>query len=258
MNKHLTLIVFLLLALRIAGWQDAEAAAPFASPVREYKVYMPILSYAPSKKCVAIGEVSQIGQVNQLDTNCTYVYWNYTYTGTVEVINMLKVGYPVTLTNNSRYFLGWNEPDLEGLTPQAAAALWPKAIAANPSKLAVSPAPSHRNPDWLAQFLPLIERKPDVLAIHCYQTTLECERIIGQVIGYADQYGIGSVWVTEFGYQGADWQTQAQTLIDWMNAQDKIKRFYWFSIGYGGYWAGQDLIEAGQLTDKGIYYKGVQ
>ena len=261
--RHWTLIIFLLLAVRIAGWQDEPTeAAPFDSPIPmagTHKIYIPLISYASSKKCAAIGEVDQIEQVKQLNSNCTYVYWGYTYTGTVEVINMLKQGDPLALTNNSQYFLGWNEPDLSGLTPQAAAALWPLAVASNPSKQAVSPAPSDLHPEWLEQFLMLINHKPDVLAIHCYKIVVECERIIGQVIGYADQYGIGAVWVTEFGYQGVDWQAQAQSLIDWMNAQPKIKRFYWFAAAADGYWSGQNLIDStGQLTDKGTFYKAIK
>lgn len=254
--RHWTLVIFLLLVIRVAGWQDAsiEAATPIVA--RDYKVYIPMFMLAPSKKCVAISEIEQIGQVGKLDTNCTYVYWPYVYTGTVEVSNMLKWGDPLTLTNNSQYWFGWNEPDLQGITPQMAASLWDKAVVANRGKKSVSPAPSHLHPEWLESFLLLVEHKPDVLAIHCYATVIECKQIIGKIIALADRYDL-DVFVTELGYQGTNWLEQAQTLIDWLYAQWRIKRFYWFSLIGNGYWSGQNLIDpiSGQLTDKGKFYK---
>ena len=166
------LVIILCAVLCLVLYLAQRPAAPFVSPqklpspVRTpvkpkpkiYRVYLPLLAlnYRQSKKCVGLSIAYDAKKMREIGVRCTYVYGHYAAafdSAEFEVLGIVVYPDAITVTGKGAYFLGWNEPDLlSGFTPQMAADMWPQVIVANPRKMAVSPAPSHLHPEWLAQF----------------------------------------------------------------------------------------------------------
>jgi hypothetical protein len=255
-------------------------------------VYLPLVSRQekPSKKCVALSTWLEIDKILEIGARCTYRYWPSAedYDGIENAGMVVYYNDWITVTGSAPYFMGYNEPDLgrygggAPVTPAMAAEMWPRIIAANPGKLAVSPAPSHLHPEWLEQFYAAhVKRwgyppKLDALAAHCYGGAEFCQRIVSQIIGYADRWNVPEVWVTEFAFTsawqsqypaGATWQSEAQRFIAWMDAEPRITRYYWWALIYDSHnpeewwcngWYTQLYDWAtGELTERGRFYQAV-
>ncbi|CAG0933649.1 hypothetical protein TFLX_03155 [Thermoflexales bacterium] len=264
---------------------------PFVSPLpTAHRVHLPLLTihYRQSKKCVGLSSGFDVEKMLALGVRCTYVYSpGVGDIPGVEYAGMVRYPDLITVTGTVPYFFGFNEPDLysptTGVTPQQAAEIWPRVISANPGKRAISPAPSHLHPEWLEQFYAAHQMrwgyppKLDVLAIHCYGGSEFCKVIVTQVIGYAAQWHVNEVWVTEFAFTnvwqssypaGATWRSEAQSFVDWMNAQPVITRFYWWAMMYDSedqnqwwnyHWYTQ-LYDwfTGELNERGQFYQSVR
>jgi hypothetical protein len=255
------------------------------------KTYLPVVAnnYRTSKKCVGLSSGFSIEKMLTLGTRCTYVYSpGVSDLPGIEYAGMVHID-AITVTGSAPYFFGFNEPDLgrfgggDPVTPQEAAEIWPRVVAANQGKLAVSPAPSHLHPEWLAQFYQAHQArwgyppKLDVLAIHCYGVADFCIGIVSRTIGYAEQWNIPQVWVTEFAFSGAwqnkyppnaTWQSEAQRFIGWMDDQPRIGRYYWWAMMYDtddpqqwwNYGWKTQLYDwnTGALNERGIFYQSLR
>lgn len=261
-------------------------------PPRLFRIYVPLMmsEWRQSKKCAGVSGRLDLKEFEILGVHCTYTYWPTSRIEQgVEIAGVVQYPSGITVTGDVPYFLGFNEPDLSRfgggapVTPQMAAEIWPAVIAANPNKLAVSPAPSHKHPEWLAEFYAAhVARwgyapKLDVLAIHCYESATVCINVVRQVIGYAERWDVPQVWVTEFAFtdawQGAylptsTWQIEARTFIGWMDAQPRITRYYWWAMSYdednpAEWWSYNwqtYLVDwhTGQLNERGRFYQAVR
>lgn len=179
-----------------------------------------------------------------------------------------------SIASDSLYILGFNEPDLnqDPLTPEQAAILWRELEGYLPTKKLVSPAVSHLHPEWLEEFYNAYRihygEPPRLhgLAIHCYLfDAAQCKTVINQVIGYANDWQVTSVWVTEFAIRDQPGMSKEQALaesrelIEWMQAHPKVTHYAWFPSGTlgGEWWAefGTYLTdETGRMTEWGLMY----
>lgn len=96
----------------------------------------------------------------------------------------------------STHLLGFNEPNLEGLTPEQAATVWPSLVAK--AGTIASPAQSgnpSRNNSWLEQFLNY-KTKPhvDYVALHGYGT-YHPQSFKDMVKNVTDKFG-KPIWIT--------------------------------------------------------------
>lgn len=204
----------------------------------------------------------------------------------IESVPMIYSPYVVTLLEteelggNSRYLLGFNEPDRPdqaNVTPMEAVVPWQQIEAMFPDRLLVSPAPSHESPEWLAEFrqeyIAQTGHPPrwQALAIHCYfvNDASGCQRVINQVMRYARDWDVpGGVWVTEFGpaisMPGFDItiaKVEAHSFIAWMEMMPEVIRYAWFPTRLDGseYWYPDlddwaMLVDDSGLTDWGRLY----
>lgn len=187
---------------------------------------------------------------------------------------------PQKVGGNSAYLMGMNEPDMEGqsnLTPEEGAQIWRKIEQLHPTKLLISPVPSHEDPEWLVRFRDAYRsaygRWPrlDGLAMHCYIPEQGGCIALGQKFaGWARAWGIREVWVTEFAYlpkwaQNAE--AQAREFVAWMESEPLIRRYAPFTAyieGGGWFWPHTDpasnpslFVADGstKLTAMGTWYK---
>ena len=185
------------------------------------------------------------------------------------------------------YLLGFNEPNFKAqsnLTPQAAAADWPKVEAlAKPSGIPlVAPAvnycgsasntsgcsdPSVTDPyTWLKDFFAACPGcEVDYVAVHWYncdlpslQAYIEGNTASGGGLEGFVQFG-KPIWLTEFSCDGSHTAAQQtaymQAAIPWLEANAHVFRYSWFSAGPI---ASAVLTNAdGSLTDLGKTYVGL-
>jgi hypothetical protein len=104
-----------------------------------------------------------------------------------------------------RYLLGFNEPDSasqSNLTPQQAAALWPRLEATG--LILGSPAPATPSDGWLASFMALVRQRQlrvDFIALHYYQDFTNpnaVSQLHRQLISLHNEYH-RPIWITEIG-----------------------------------------------------------
>jgi len=159
----------------------------------------------------------------------------------------LLVGYWETLQGNSRYIMGYNEPDRKeqaNLSPEEAAVLWRELEAFYPRKLLVSPAVSHLDQDWLWRFNDayhtLYGEAPriDAVAGHCYYDT--CGEFIRCAYGLIHNPWGAKVWITEFspvrngGFDEALAAPASRCVVRWMENKPEIERYAWFATRLSG------------------------
>lgn len=143
---------------------------------------------------------------------------------------------------NSDYLMGFNEPDRvdqANMTPEIAAASWHYIEVHHPDKMLVSPAPGHNDEEWLEEFreeyIEHYDANPrmDALAAHCYFNTADaCIRHVEEVIEHAEQWGIESVWVTEYSIlrqPDSVMIVEANKLTSWFASNPIIARYAWFT-----------------------------
>lgn len=209
-------------------------------PVHEqvYRVYLPMMQrqpQPPQKKGVGI-------PFDHQDCSQALWYWHYNWSPTPldcpwsEGVPMVwGKSIPSFVSGNSKYLLGFNEPDRpdqSNLSPQEAAMLWGYIEAYYPNKKLISPAPSHENPEWLREWHALAHPRLAGLAVHCYlPTAQECMTLVQKYIAWAQEWNVPEIWVTEFAFQ--DW-TEAAQYIFWMERQPLITHYAWFATRIDG------------------------
>ncbi len=108
-------------------------------------------------------------------------------------------------TGSARYLLGFNEPDSgsqSNMTPEQAAALWPKLESTGLSL--GSPAPAVPTDGWLARFMKLARQRRlrvNFIALHYYQDFTDPDAVSqlrAQLIAIHDTYH-KPIWITEIG-----------------------------------------------------------
>jgi hypothetical protein len=162
-----------------------------------------------------------------------------------------------TVTGNSQWIMGFNEPDLAtqaNISPAKAATLWRTIEGKYPGRSLLAPAPSAAHPDWLVQFrnayIGLYKTAPrlDGLAVHCYRWTAEdCISLTQWYLARAKEWGISEVWVSEFAFLPcgnrsiAQAEAEMEQYIQWMKGNPKITRYAWFASRIRGdeWWAFQ-------------------
>jgi hypothetical protein len=278
-------VLFLILILLLAiGWPIEPSSA---NGQGEYNIYFPSINKSPNKRCAATSilyfqdKTLSIQQLKDLGINCSYLYTQATSFTDTSIKMSGTIGWNDSDTTNlggtSGYFLGWNEPDLNpNVTLAAAATKWKTVVESNASIVPVSPGPSHIHPEWLLnwrnQYITTWGVPPALgaLAIHCYGTPATCQNVVSQVIGYADAWGIPEVWVTEFAFTPAwssTWEKDAETFIAWMEAQPKIKYYFWWAVAYpdddpccpwaSGFNTQLFDWDTGEITELGEFYRAV-
>lgn len=211
--------------------------------------------------------------------------WGYDWSSnppkcTIETIPMIwGANIPTAVGGNSRWVMGFNEPDLpsqSNISPTDAVVLWEQVEQNFPDKLLVSPAPSDQHPEWLVNFrnayIQKNNRPPrlDALAIHCYFfTAVECESLVQKYEGYAQSWGIGQIWVSEFSFMTQNIRTQDQAweqdsiFIQWMDNERLVGRYAFFASriwetepwAFPAGWNTSLLNMDGSLTFWGLHYQ---
>lgn len=183
-----------------------------------------------------------------------------------------------TLGGNSQWIMGFNEPDSASqanLSPANAATLWRQIEQAYPTRKLAAPAPSGGNTTWLPAFrqsyISAYGTAPrlDALEVHCYAWSASaCIQFTQVYEGWASSWGVPEVWVSEFSISPSAPNTlsqslqEAQTYINWLEADSMITRFAWFASKLQGTeaWLPPTFItpltdwNTGQLTTFGTMY----
>jgi hypothetical protein len=183
-----------------------------------------------------------------------------------------------TLTGNSDWIMGFNEPDSASqanVSPTDAAPLWRQIEQKYPTRKLLAPAPSGSNPNWLVSFRNAYisdygtPPRLDGLAVHCYAWyASQCIPFTQQFESWANSWGVPEVWVTEFSFSPTSPSSpsgaiqQAQTFINWMEGESKVTRYAWFASKIQGTegWASRYFItpivdwNTGALTTYGNMY----
>lgn len=181
--------------------------------------------------------------------NATWEYaWKATPPNCAGVENIPMIELPasidMTLGGNSIWIMGFNEPDLRGVSAHDAAVFWRQVEQKYPTRKLLSPAPSGGTPNifWLADFynayVTLYGNAPrlDGLAAHCYAwETSQCYPQIQQYQTWAEAWGVPEIWVTEFSFATTSPSSpdrslqQQQEFINFMVNDPKITRYAWFA-----------------------------
>ena len=179
-------------------------------------------------------------------------------------------GVPDSVTGNSSHLLGGNECDLDNqcnVSPQDYVAIWHLIEERFPNRKLVAPVPSHLHPEWIVQFrdayIAQHQQPPrlDALAVHCYLwTAQECITLTNQYIGWANQWGIQDIWVTEFAFFTGNVRSMDATLAEanayivWMRSQPIVSHFAWFAarIDESEWWANSPGYNSPLFTIDGI------
>lgn len=236
----------------------APIVAPSAGP---YRVYLPLIfSNGPvlAKKGVPLTYSADCPVVATMGA-----WWQYSWSPTpancpgIENVPMISVPSEInaTLTGNSQWILGFNEPDESWqpayMDPATGAQLWRQIEQKYPpssGKKLMSPGTGSEDyTHWLLNFrnsyIAQYGTPPrlDGLAAHCLkwwasQAINDC---VPKYVDWANAWGASEVWVTEFAFAtnpscgaGASDSQAAQMekqFIDWMVTQPKVTRYAWFA-----------------------------
>lgn len=171
------------------------------------------------------------------------------------------------LDTGSRHLLGFNEPDLSSqasLSPDDAARHYRQLLTPfSDQATLVSPAVTNGNGpalglNWMQSFLRQCAGcNISALAVHWYgDTATDFKRYVTQALGLAGQYGLQSVWVTEFALN-SDLRDQRsspasekflQEVLPWLDAEAGVGRYAYFMCG-------EDyLVKGNGRTATGVVY----
>jgi len=265
----LILALFLLLMMMLI-----PAQRDMPSQQALYKYYFPIAVKGwPSKKGLAMYPGSPCRDALMVGASWQYGWWSQpAQCDGVEDVPMVSCGIDASMIiggmmkigGDSDWFMLYNEPDLIlPITPDEGAILYHRLLPIIGNRKVVAPAPSELNIEWLPEFrqayvniygeLPQL----DALAAHCYkQSAAECEALVGQFIVWADEWGIGEVWVTEFSFTDL---AEARRFIAWIEGEPTITRYAWYTNRLPAtHIDDAPLIEwsTGHLTAWGVMYSG--
>ncbi|OZJ01692.1 hypothetical protein BZG36_05368 [Bifiguratus adelaidae] len=172
------------------------------------------------------------------------------------------------IPKGTKYLLAFNEPDgssQSNLTPQQAAALWPKleAMAKKHNLKLSSPATIQRDYTWMDEFFKACRHcKVDFITQHWYGTSIDDFK---SMIRTTHSKYKRPIWVTEFAMiQSSPSATLSflKTAMAFLDSVSYVERYAWFGLvlnngGFVGNNAGL-VTEAGKLTELGkayVYYR---
>lgn len=151
-----------------------------------------------------------------------------------------------TVGGNSEWLMGWNEPDIcpaqACISPQEGAILWRLVELRNPGRKLLAPAPSHMRPEWLLKWREAYRSvwgawpRIDGLAAHCYhQSAAECIALVERFKGWADEWDVDEIWVTEFAFLPVycDAPVEAQKFTRYLEAEPLVTRYAPY-VSYNG------------------------
>ena len=171
------------------------------------------------------------------------------------------------LGHSSEWVMLFNEPDLiRPISSRRGAELTHALLPFLEGRKVLSPAPSEGGLTWLPAYrqwyIDLYGRPPpmDALAVHCYNnTSAQCIALAEQVIGWAVEWGVPEVWVTEFAFFDSSAMGEAQSFIRWMTQEPMITRYAWYTnrLLPDKWGATSTLLEfdTGALTPRGPMYR---
>ncbi len=253
----LTVVLFICLYLSLhiipSSFADSPTPTPrprtiFAPSNGQYFSYLPLIQISLNvlKKGVPLtypydGDCATVATMN--------ASWEYSWLPNppncpgVENIPMIETAGDVnrTLTGNSLWIMGFNEPDARGLSASDAAGYWRQIETMYPTRKLLAPAPTGAHPSWIVDFRNAyissygVPPRLDGLAAHCFSwAASECISIAQQFKTWAIFWGMSEVWVTEFSFSPV-WAgpsgalQEQQTFIDWMVGEPMITRYAWFA-----------------------------
>ncbi len=284
-------LAFLALAL-LARSEHEQAVKPVTTAKQTtYTYYFPLIS---TTKIGALKGIALVGSCD--DAKSVGANWEYAWyplpqdCAGMENVPMIRDADQLAkisqtgLGGNSRWIMGFNEPDLcdqACLTPDQAVPLWAQIEEKFPNQKLVAPVPSQFDPEWLLRFrsafIAQYGRAPrfDALAAHCYfWLASDCITVLtNQYKRWASEWGVPEVWLTEFGFWTSDTRTLRDTsrevtaLVNWMKADPLVTRYAWFTARSmitepwfsNGAWNGPANLldhETGLPSYFGILYKG--
>lgn len=197
--------------------------------------------------------------------------WNWNpdppvFAGVESVPSIVGRDIPPSLAGNSPWVLGFNEPDLNALSPAQGADAWARIEALYPARKLASPQPSHLSRTWLVDwrnaYISIYERAPrlDALAFHCYLNSARACIELGQYyIGLARAWHVPEVWITEFAFspgQTGSVQRGLEELaafVAWAEAEPMIGRYAVWSNRLECC-AGQTACGYDPLSDAPMFY----
>lgn len=135
----------------------------------------------------------------------------------------------------------WNEPDLQGVSPQRAAILYAQLEQRAPNRLFVV-GNIASDIDWLWAFAEEFAaetgqglRSSTRIGMHCYEPAEACMQRIAEVVSLAQELGLAGVWVTEFGrHLGTersmrDAVDENQQLVAFLEGVPLVERYAYFA-----------------------------
>lgn len=179
---------------------------------------------------------------------------------------------------SSGFLLGFNEPDLFGMTPLSGAQKWREIETLAADIQLVSPAPSQHDPDWLWRMVDEYQarygKRPrfDAIAWHIYTNApTVAKEYLTKRHDEASQHGYNvEVWVTEWAgvctapdpLNGNE--RMVREMIPWFEDTEWIERYAWFASRiredepWGQGWHSCSLVNpnTGKLTELGNLYRG--
>jgi hypothetical protein len=214
-----------------------------------YKVYVPLvvnIQSPASKKGIGL-TYSNCNDVGMLG-----VYWYYDWSlqppicdPDTEVIPMIfdSSAIGATIKGRSDWLMGFNEPDLLGVTPSVAATQWRRVEQLYQKKL-VAPVPSQNNPVWLEQTRNAyiaqygVPPKWDALAVHCYEYfERDCRTKLQGWFNKLQDWNIPELWITEFSFfpcNGHDAPNEMKSFVNYLNSEPRVTRYAWFAARIRG------------------------
>ncbi|KAJ3279088.1 hypothetical protein HK104_001785 [Borealophlyctis nickersoniae] len=172
-----------------------------------------------------------------LPANLEYVAMQRTASNIDQLATYMK-------TNKAKCLLGFNEPDLEGMSVATAVSLWRKYIQPHSSRgiRLGSPAPTNgpNGLKWLDQFLAnCAQCHVYFVAVHWYGISIDnFKQHITSAYNIAKKR-LGpnaKVWVTEFASQTKDTAQQRaffDAALKWLDQQGFVERYSWFGAMRG-------------------------
>lgn len=262
-----------------------QAAAPANAP-GQYKVFVPLLYSTGAAPAPLAKKGVPLTYRDCPTVDSVKGSWEYAWDAQppdcagVENVPMIFGDYDInaTLTGNSQWLMGFNEPDLQdqaNLSLAKAVQLWRQIEQKYPNRKLLAPAPSGANPNWIVDFRNIYistygtPPRFNGLAVHCYAWyASDCISHTQKFETWANAWGVAEIWVSEFSFSPASPSSpsqslrEAQTYINWMTNEAKVTRYAWFASKVQGTesWLSPYFVTPlvqwsnGQLTSYGTNY----
>ena len=163
------------------------------------------------------------------------------------------------LTSGSQFIFGFNEPDISSqanLSPADAANLFRENLTPYGDRATLAtPAVSNGNSpgmglDWMNSFLQTCgDCKASIMAIHWYGDSVDdFTNHVNQAIDMANNYGLQSVWVTEFALNDASQAVPfLNAVLPWLDSNEHVGGYAYYYDADGYLLEGTGLSASGQI-----------